>query len=160
MDVEDTYDMESFVAFCRMVSAERFKITFCPYTEMNFWVDSLKQLQQSRTGPVKWWDLQCYDGGGNNNPQEWADAISRALPNFDTKGYILASDWVLDSTGNGDCPDGVVSKLSQFKNQPAVGGAFLWTIGNILWQETQTPNPCGTRASMADYVAAVNKALG
>jgi hypothetical protein len=160
MDVEETYDKESFVAFCRMLHRIGFDITFCPYRKMDFWLDSLKELQRSRLGPVKWWDLQCYDGGGNNNPQVWADAITAAIPGFDTNGFILASDWVLASDGTGDCPDGVISKLSHFKNEPAVGGAFLWTIGNILWQGTQNPNPCGTKASMADYVAAVKKALG
>lgn len=44
--------------------------------------------------------------------------------------------------------------------QACTGGAFLWTIDDILWQGIQTPDPCDSNAGMRDYVAAIAKALG
>jgi hypothetical protein len=160
VDVEDDYNEPSFVAFCQMLARYGFSITFCPYTNQSFWTRSLAALNQSNPNAVKWWDLQCYDGGAGNDPQQWADAIATAIPGFDTTGFIVAGDWVRNSGGQGDCPQGVEQLLSQFRGQACTGGAFLWTIDDIFWQGTQTPKPCGSNATMRDYVAAITQALG
>jgi hypothetical protein len=160
MDVENTYDETSFVAFCQMLVPIGFGITFCPYTAQSFWVNSLAALNQSNPEAVKWWDMQCYAGGTGNNPANWANAITKTIPGFNTDGFILGSDWVLNSDGNGDCPTGVESLLSNFRGESCVGGAFLWTLDTILWQGTQNPNPCGSGATMPAYVAAITNALG
>lgn len=160
MDVEDNYHEPSFVAFCQLLKYYGFSITFCPYTNQSFWTGSLAALNQSNPDAVKWWNLQCYDGGAGNSPQHWADAIAAAILGFDTTAFIVAGDWVRNSTGQGNCPSEVGSMLSRFRGEACTGGAFLWTIDDILWQGTQNPNPCGGNATMRDYVAAIAKALG
>ena len=176
MDVEDNYDQASFVAFCQMLIDIGFGITFCPYAswETSFWTGSLKQLNQSNPGAVKWWNLQCYDGGQGNDPQTWATAITSAIPGFDTTGFILAGDWsrnLAEPNKNpsswfwqGDCPPAMQTLMSSFKSETCVGGGFVWTIDQILDYAAQQkkkpdPQPCGN-AGMSDYVAAITNGLG
>lgn len=177
MDVEETYDVPSFVAFCRMLIKMGFGITFCPYDfgHIDFWAGSLKQLNQSNPGAVKWWNLQCYDGGQGNDPQDWANAISKAIPGFDTTSFIIPGDWSRNLAKpdqndrntwywRGDCPPAVSDLMRNFKNEPAVGGGFIWTIDQILnYAEDQKlkpdPNPCGN-VGMKDYIKAIVSVLG
>jgi hypothetical protein len=82
---------------------------------------------------VKWWNLQCYDGGGGNNPQDWADAIAKDAPSHQTEGYIVAGDWVRfydPDAGSwaGDCPNAMEQLFSGFRKQACVGGGFLWSL--------------------------------
>ena len=65
MDCEETYDLPSFVAFSKMLAGMGFNLTFCPYdtNQMNFWTTALVQIEQAYPDVVKWWNLQCYDGG-------------------------------------------------------------------------------------------------
>jgi hypothetical protein len=163
MDVEDTYDQPSFVAFCQMLIGMGFDITFCPYTQPSFWTGSLAALQQSNPGAVKWWNLQCYAGGAGNDPGTWADAITQAIPGFATGGYIVASDWsrwynTQYHYWDGDCPPAVTALLSGFAGEPSLGGGFIWNMDAIL---NDGPNPagCGSAQTMADYAAAVAKAM-
>ncbi len=176
MDVEDSYNQPSFTAFCQMLAKLGFGITFCPYDDlhMSFWTGSLLALNQSHPGVVKWWNLQCYDGGGSNDPQDWARAIAKAVPGFTTASFILASDWSRflnkpdpndKSTWywDGDCPSVLQTHLSKFKGEPCVGGAFIWTIDSIVnyaADEKILPDPQSChKVGMSDYVAAILAAL-
>ena len=138
MDNEDNYGSRpSFVAFCRMLIGMGFTITFCPYQEQDFWTKSLTELEQSHPGAVIWWNLQCYAGGGGNDPATWAGYIKSAIPGFNTDRYILASDWTrfwdnTHGTWSGDCPPDTESLLAHFKGELCVGGAFLWTVDQII----------------------------
>jgi len=145
MDCEDNYDQASFVAFCEMVIGLGFDVTFCPYAgwEMTFWTASLTQIEKGNPGAVKWWNLQCYDGGQGNDPKDWAAAITAALPSFSTDRYILASDWTEDS------PSQVTSLLSGFAAEPCLGGGFIWDMDGIL----------NGGSTMADYVKAISAGL-
>jgi len=168
MDCEDNYDQPSFVAFCEMLIEMGFGITFCPYTYDSFWTGSLAAIQAQYPGAVKWWNLQCYDGGNGNDPADWAASIQQAIPGFDTNGYILASDWsrfwnTQYKIWEGDCPQAVQSLLSQFKGEACVGGAFIWTLDQILdYAATEKQHPdahsCGS-VGMSDYVNAMVAAL-
>jgi hypothetical protein len=145
MDCEDNYDQASFVAFCEMVIGLGFDVTFCPYasSEMTFWMASLAQIEKGNPGAVKWWNLQCYDGGQGNDPKDWGAAITAALPSFSTDRYILASDWTEDS------PSQVTSLLSGFAAEACLGGGFIWDMDGIL----------NGGSSMADYVKAISAGL-
>ena len=143
MDCEDNYDLPSFLAFCELLIGMGFDITFCPYQNENFWTAALSQLEGSNPGAVKWWNLQCYDGGWNNTPQPWADAINAVLPSFSTNDFILASDWTDDS------PSAVTSKFSSFSGAPSLGGGFIWDMNGIL----------SGGSTMADYVNAIKNGL-
>jgi hypothetical protein len=175
MDVEKNYDMPSFVAFCQMLINIGFGITFCPYYYgcIDFWTGSLKELNQSNPGAVKWWNLQAYDGGHGNDPQEWANAISKAIPGFDTTGFIHPGDWSrnLDTKNNtwqGDCPPEVQDLFGTFKINnkipPYLGGGFIWTIDQILryrddQRKVPDPHPCGN-VGMQNYIQAITAVLG
>lgn len=145
MDCEDNYDEASFVAFCQMLIAIGFSITFCPYTATSFWTNSLKAIEASDPGSVTWWNLQCYDGGAGNEPQQWADSITSVIPGFDTTGYILAGDWTNDS------PQAVEQLMQTFSAQSATGGGFLWTIDSTI---------SGGTSDLAAYVSAIQSGLG
>jgi len=173
MDCEDEYDSASFLAFNQMLIDIGFGITFCPYTSMSFWTDSLKALNTSNPGAVKWWNLQCYSGGSGNNPSNWASAITQAIPGFPTAGYILASDWsryLVYNNGvpqywGGDCPSGVQQLMGQFKGQTCVGGGFIWMLDYIVaYQynsgEMKDPQDCDNAAKMTAYVNAMTAGLG
>ncbi|HKV95078.1 MAG TPA: hypothetical protein VJW20_21210 [Candidatus Angelobacter sp.] len=175
MDVENTYDVPSFVAFCQMLIQIGFGITFCPYEYgcIDFWTGSLKALNRSNPGAVKWWNLQAYAGGEGNNPGQWAAAISKAIPGFNTTGFIHPGDCSrnLDTNNNtwqGDCPPGVQALFRSFKINnkvpPYLGGGFIWTIDQILnypGEQNKHPDPhsCGN-VGMKDYIQAITAVLG
>lgn len=154
------------VAFCQMWIEAGFDITFCPFQDTGFWTGCLASLENTNPGAVKWWNLQCYAGGNGNNPQDWADAITRALPNFNTGNYILASDWTPFWDINqwqGDCPAPFQKLLSAFKGQACVGGAFVWNIDQIFAYPAAIKihpwsNAC-KQMSMVAYVNAIKNAL-
>lgn len=149
MDCEDAYDVPSFVAFCQTLIGLGFGITFCPYTAQDsFWNPSLAALNSSSPGAVKWWNLQCYDGGGVNAPGVWATSIVEAIPGFLCNGFILAGDWTDDS------PAQVTSLMEQFKAETCVGGGFIWTLDQIIQN-----NASGPLAAMQAYVNAISSAL-
>jgi hypothetical protein len=171
MDNEDNYNsIPSFVAFCEMLIGWQWTITFCPYTQNDFWTDSLVALEQKHPGAVVWWNLQCYDGGGGNSPDQWANYINTAFNGkFNVKGYIVASDWTRfwDPNYNswrGDCPTPMQNMLSQFKGQVSVGGGFIWNIDQIyVFADSAKQHPgsgCDqTGGSQAAYVNAILKGL-
>lgn len=170
-DVEDKYDQPSFVAFCRMLIEIGFGITFCPYSQEDFWTGSLNALNTSNPGAVKWWNLQCYAGGGGNDPAAWAGYITRAIPGFDTGGFILASDWsrfynTQDQAWEGDCAPAVESLMATFKGEASVGGGFLWNIDQVQGyandiKKYPDPEECSeTDRSLSDYMQAINNGLG
>ncbi|MEN8132313.1 MAG: hypothetical protein ABFS45_19470 [Pseudomonadota bacterium] len=149
MDCEEAYDQDSFVAFCQMLIDIGFGITFCPYTYPSFWTGSLAALNNSNHGAVKWWNMQCYDGGTGNDPAKWAEAITQTIPEFSTDGFILAGDWT-----NDDPPD-VQTLMSTFTKESCVGGGFIWTLDQIIQKKPQNP-----LTLMKDYVDAISVGLG
>lgn len=158
---------ECFIAFCKMWIAVGYNLTFCPYENMSFWTNSLIALEQSNPGAVKYWNLQCYAGGAANNPKDWAQAITTAIPGFDVSGYLMASDWTRFWNGtywDGACPSELTAFLESFTDEPSVGGGFIWTIDQILSyssdaQEHPDPNPCAADSDMEAYVAAIKNAF-
>lgn len=171
MDCEDKYDQPSFVAFCEMVIDAGFALTFCPYaaSKMDFWTGSLAALNKSNPGAVKWWNLQCYDGGGGNTVADWVTGIKTAIPSFDTTNFIQTSDWVrfwddskYQKKWRGQCPPDIQKHLKSFANDPSVGGSFIWTLDAIYdyaesLKKHPDPNNCGT-LTQVDVVNAIKKA--
>jgi hypothetical protein len=173
MDCEEAYDQDSFVAFCQMLIGMGFGITFCPYTEDSFWTGSLSALNTSNPGAVKWWNLQCYDGGTGNNPADWANYITQAIPGFPTNSYILPGDWSRllayydgkPAEWEGDCPSATQALMTGFQGEACVGGGFIWTLDQIIsynYENTQKSDPdyCADAALMTAYVDAMAKSAG
>lgn len=77
-DNEDYLESEVMVNFGTLLADIGFSsVTFCPYSDLSVWQDTLKQLVQS-FGPdfVSAVHLQCYSGGAYNDPQQWGQMIS------------------------------------------------------------------------------------
>jgi len=172
MDCEETYDLPSFVDFCKMLIGMGFHITFCPYNETDFWAEALVRIEKAYPHAVKWWNLQCYDGGEGNNPQDWADAIASASPGRQTGGYIVPGDWVRFYDPNpdkkrwrGDCLNEMEQLFSGYRKQPCVGGGFIWSLDLIRDSENRAPsqgNGCGGNLPIMAiaYIKAINQGLG
>jgi hypothetical protein len=169
MDSEECYDVTSFVAFCKMLIDIGFGITFCPFEHKKFWTDSLKQVEEVHPGAVEWWNLQCYAGGWQEKPDEWAAAIKEAFPERSTDGYILASDWCRfydpdRQDWSGDCPQDMQKKISGFSKLACFGGAFIWSMDLILASQEGFPvrgNGCKSQKPilLSDYVNAITQAM-
>jgi hypothetical protein len=172
MDCEETYDLPSFVDFSKMLIGMGFHITFCPYKKMNFWTTALVQIEKAYPHAVKWWNLQCYDGGAENSPQVWANAIAKAAPSYQTEGCIVAGDWVRFydpdpawKSWRGDCLKPMEQLFSGFRKQSCVGGGFIWSLDLIRDSENRTPsqgNGCGGNHPImaTDYIKIIKRGLG
>lgn len=168
MDCEETYDPDSFVAFCRMLIEIGFEITFCPYWNQKFWVDALYALRELHLlRYVKWVNLQCYDGGGSNQPDQWAAAIGDrfGMPPF--KDFVvpgLAARFWNNGAWAGDCPGMITQRFSAYPRDLLAGG-FLWEMDAIIDAERRKdpPAPCPNDPSpitLAGYAGALKKGLG
>jgi hypothetical protein len=112
MDDENTYDRTSMVRFCKMLKDSLgLWVSFCPYTNMTFWADVKRDLPDRVSGV---W-LQCYDGGANNDPQQWRTALAGSVLIY--PGCIL---W--------DGPTTIEQKMRNWKNQGFNGGFVLGDI--------------------------------
>jgi hypothetical protein len=172
MDCEETYDLPSFVDFSKMLIGMGFHITLCPYKKMDFWTTALVQIEKAYPHAVKWWNLQCYDGGAENSPQVWANAIAKAAPSYQTEGCIVAGDWVRFydpdpawKSWRGDCLKPMEQLFSGFRKQSCVGGGFIWSLDLIRDSENRTPsqgNGCGGNHPImaTDYIKIIKRGLG
>jgi hypothetical protein len=161
-DVEDCFDVPS-TAWLTGVLASKFQatVTYCPFGDLQyFWEPCLESVFQAlKKQPVAWLNLQCYSGGGGQNPVTWATAIKKnqlkngvASPDtFMVPGYAANNQ---AGDGPGICPNVLTSTLTPYKGK--VGGAFVWNSQHIF----DDPAPCnGKTASIKDYAAAITKAL-
>ena len=169
MDCEETYDHDSFVAFCEMLIRIGFEITFCPYTSPDFWVKALDTLNQKKLmDHVKWWNLQCYDGGVSNQPDKWVEAIQAGVTPPPPANYIvpgLAARFLNNGGAwDGDCPEMISNRFSIYPKAGLAGG-FIWEMDLIIATEygpnaadacSGEPRPPG----LARYAQAVKKGLG
>jgi hypothetical protein len=106
-----------------------------------------------------------------------AGYISQAMPNFDTTGYIVGSDWrrlynTQDQQWEGDLPfstcpgSSVYTRFKPRASDNSIGGGFLWNADQVLSYEADNQkygqDPCYdvSGSSLAQYVSAMAKALG
>ncbi|GAA5124489.1 hypothetical protein GCM10023212_24450 [Luteolibacter yonseiensis] len=108
-DDESTYDVSSAVKFGKMIAGLGMKVTLCPYTAQNFWVNVKAQLGADADAVY----LQCYDGGAGNNPATWNNAFG---------GFkVYPGLW-----GNTDTPPSVTSKMRNWQQTQGMDGGFMW----------------------------------
>lgn len=171
MDCEETYDQASFVAFCQLMHDIGFnEISFAPYEKADFWIGSLKQIQNSTWGYglVKWFNLQSYGPFPVNPPipapGPWAEAITDQIQGFDTDGFILAGAWARYKTGPDSwdkmCPGAIEDQFKNFKRSApkSMGGGFIWNMDYML-ETTTDPSGCGEAKTMTDYYTAIFEAM-
>jgi hypothetical protein len=107
----------------------------------------------------------------------WAGYISQAMPNFDTTGYIVGSDWsrfynTQDQRWQGNLPrstcpgHSVYTLFKPWATEDSIGGGFLWNADQVLNYEADNQkygqDPCYdvSGSSLGQYVSAMATALG
>jgi hypothetical protein len=131
-DDEETYDASTCIKFFVMLRDIGFKATLAPYTNPSFWTNVASSINSQRPGTVDRIDLQCYDGGANNNPCNWnfgSIPVYAGLSYFDSKATIQ-------------------TKLTNWKNNCSnVKGGFIW-----VYNENST--------QPSEYAAVINPVFG
>lgn len=109
-DDEHTYDLATATAFHVMLYDIGFKTTLAPYTYKSFWQSLATNVNNLRPGAVDRVDLQCYEGGANNNPKDWN------INNIKLHAGLLH----FNSTAT------ITSKMQGWKDNSSTTGGFLW----------------------------------
>lgn len=141
-DDETQYDVNTAVKFGQMLSSMGLKVTLCPYTNPNnFWPNVYNQLGAGIVDRVY---LQCYSGGGGNNPATW-------------NGYfgglkVIPGMWGIAVDSSGSTAAQVEAQMTAWRASAGITGGFIWLYDNIA------SNP-GAGGSPADYAAAINRAV-
>jgi len=161
-DDESLYDSATTVAFSQMLASLGYQVTFCPYTQTDFWTGCLQQLEQSNPGLVTAFNLQCYAGGGGNDPSDWIAAVANAMgPTFPAASFIIPGLWCRHGDGclEDNCPAEIQTAFKQWQSLGITGG-FIWVLGDI--ETCENSGTCGAGAPMgtAAYAQAVMAGLG
>jgi hypothetical protein len=80
-DDEALYDTDTTVQFSLLLQSLGYKVSFCPYENMDFWVSTFQVIYANSTNWVTRFNLQCYAGGDGNDPEDWISAIQSAVGN-------------------------------------------------------------------------------
>jgi hypothetical protein len=141
-DYEGSYsagDRGMLIQIASLVDTCGAGVSFCPYEMEDWWLGCLAELY-SRLGrqPVRYMNLQCYDGGDGNDPAEWVDAIKRypkPLGITDPDAFVLPGYWVMqnypDKEQYGRCPSQLDDIFRGLKPKGTQGG-WLWNSGDIF----------------------------
>ncbi len=116
-------------------------VTYCPYTDEDFWLTCLNQVSTQNNGQqiVSWLNLQCYSGGAGNDPGYWAEQIE-SYPSselgiddpaaFVVPGYACRNG---DDCSQGDCPSTIQQTFASLTQSDAgINGGFIWKSSNIF----------------------------
>ncbi|KAI1495983.1 hypothetical protein F5X99DRAFT_401846 [Biscogniauxia marginata] len=126
-DDESIYDVESTVAFARMLGTIGYKYTIAPYTNSRFWVSVKTQVNNGLAEPDLLLDrvyLQCYDGGAGNDPGSWQSELSME---------VVPLVWVTNDSkpSQGTTATQARSKFTGWKTQSALAGGGYWNDYDI-----------------------------
>ncbi len=141
-DDESLYDKPTIVAFSRMLSTLGYQVTFCPYTEMIFWVDCLSEIYTNTPSVVTGFNLQCYNGGGENDPKDWVQAIKENMNNgFDAEGFVYPGAGInwngATRRNNPGTPEQIESDFKSWNSEYSLPGGFIWNYDDI--ESSYTP---------------------
>ncbi|MER5266123.1 lysyl endopeptidase [Actinosynnema sp. NPDC002837] len=142
-DDESCYDVDSTVEFARMAEGIGYrKFTFVPYEEVDYWKEVARELG-SLVDRVY---LQCYAGGGDNDPAEWVGELGLAVdPGLWCKHGSVCRE--------GDSPEEVGQALREMGTTTPIYGGFMWRYSDM--RLCSKPGQ-----TVADYAAAINSATG
>ncbi len=113
-------------------------------------------LEKYNPGSVKHWNLKCFGRGRGNDPGYWAGTINKIMPDFNTDRFIIVGDKCPEAADLSAGTDNLISLLNSFKEEPALGGAFIWTLDTIVSKQNNSKS-LGT--SMKDYADAITRSL-
>jgi hypothetical protein len=109
-DDEHAYDVASATAFHVMLANIGFKTSLAPYTNKPYWQQLATNINNQRPGTVDRINIQCYDGGANNNPCDWN------INNITLHAGLLH----FSSTSE------INTRMTNWRNSCNVKGGFLW----------------------------------
>jgi len=137
-DDEVTFDLESTVAFTKMLASLGFKNTIVPYNRVGYWKSLVQQVNAEFPGNLDRNYIQCYAGGARNTPCQikWDFGI----PN-------IGGRW---GAPNRESPSQVQSVMQGWRNSCGNrnSGGFLWVYDDF-----------GNKSQTAQYANAVNTAF-
>lgn len=157
---EGGIEIGTFAGLGALCKELRLEITFCPYSDPDLWARRNAAVQGQGI-PVRWWNLQCYAGGGTNinNLQPWIDALKPFAGVFLVPGLavaggtdVSASDW--------QCPNQMRDTIIRWNRTTGLVAVFLWKYDGI----GETPNVCAPPNSplnptLLSYVANIDVAV-
>jgi hypothetical protein len=131
------------------------RLTYCPYYGTSFWIDCLAATYKAlRTQPVIGFNLQCYSGGGGNDPRTWTQAIKAAgsltgVNNPDT--FVRPG---LAVAGSASMPALTPLQMTQQLNSWGSAGGWIWNSQTVINQQG------ATKFAISDYATALLNAQG
>ncbi|HEX8083477.1 MAG TPA: hypothetical protein VF529_04250 [Solirubrobacteraceae bacterium] len=157
-DDEEGVDPATIVPLAQMLHEIGYEVTFCPYAEQDTWIECLKTLNDTTPGAVTGFNLQCYAGGGGNDPRQWAEAVSAAIPGFDSTAFVSPGEWSSPSGTCDDvlCPSQVESSFADWKS-PEITSGWIWRFDYV--EQCAGSGACPEGAAPADYVKAITTGL-
>ena len=121
-DDESLYEVDPMAKFAQMCIDMGCKITFCPYTSMNFWHDLYLAIGKEHVDRIY---VQFYDGGTGNSVLNWSLKFGCDI----VPGY-----WCLnineEPTKGKKTPSQVTQHLKN--NLQMVCGGFMWLYDEML----------------------------
>lgn len=120
LDDEELLQAPVIVQFSLMLGRIGLKTTFCPYTQQSFWIDCLKQIERESPGQVVGFNLQCYSGGGGNEPAQWIAAIRNVM------GEGFPAAFVTPGLSSSQTPDEIREQFEAWRAS-GIDSGFLWT---------------------------------
>jgi hypothetical protein len=142
-DDESNYQVDPTVAFAVMLRDLGYQISLCPYTRSTFWRSVYNNVNSLRPGTIDRIDLQCYAGGGGNNPGTW-NAYFPGLT-------VTPGLWCYPNSPNGYTPAQVETKMSEWRGAHNIAGGFMWLLDDMLPHQATYP--------VSAYGRAINDAL-
>ncbi|HEY4414803.1 MAG TPA: LamG-like jellyroll fold domain-containing protein [Verrucomicrobiae bacterium] len=124
-DDESAYDSASAIKFGRMCGAAGLKLTLCPYTNPSYW-QAVYNGVGTNCDQIY---LQCYDGGGGNDPGSWNSYFSGLK--------VIAGYWDSERTS---------VFYTNMVNWSSAGGD-----GGFLWPSCSGCTPPANASEMSQY---------
>ncbi len=133
-DDENCFDTSTMVKFAVMLNDLGAHVVLDPYNNSSFWTNVASQINSQRAGCVDGVHLQCYSGGGGNNPGTFG--------NF---GSVPVYPGLADSDYT---PSAAQTKLNGWKNQYGITGGWMWIYDDFVGN-----------GKAAQYAGAINAAF-
>jgi hypothetical protein len=113
-DIEHDYEADTQAQFHIMLYDIGFKTTIAPYTSRSYWDSFVSKIETARPGAVDRNYLQCYGGGGGNDPKNWKIAN---LPVYGSRDI---------EANPGLTHQEIVNTMTNWKNDAGIVGGFYW----------------------------------
>jgi hypothetical protein len=119
-------------------------VTYCPYEESDFWLGCVESAyQQNQSQPVvSWFNLQCYAGGGGNDPNQWVTDVSNVASQC---GIADPNAFIVPGYDAGSGPAAICQNFPTLK----VKGGFIWNSSGVF----------ASGSPPSDYAQAVTNGL-